>query len=365
MADENTPPGSRTGRPFIPPFRRPTAPDAGEGAEGRQVTQERPQPRPFVPPGAARPLTPPARPSAQASLEPAAPPSPPSPPTAPRPMSPVDATAIFDDAARPSRPAGVAEDVRTARPDGELDELAVEHAISETLGQGPSVDAGPSLELERASEESPDALPALPGAPAEELPVSHGEAPTAEADEPPSGGPELPLLMPDYGTDAPAREPMRSPPWMSSPSETIAAIEEALVTDDPTAADERAGSATGDETPGNEEPLPWIAAPPDEPSARHDEAEGSREADRGSSADPTAYDAVLTRRITPPGGPTTADAASDVRAIVGANLAVAEALERVARRVRSGELRVPAVEEAAGDAGALAAALAVLLGVRS
>jgi hypothetical protein len=51
--------------------------------------------------------------------------------------------------------------------------------------------------------------------------------------------------------------------------------------------------------------------------------------------------------------------------MIGANLRVAEMLESVARRVRSGELRVPAVDELAGEAGALAAALAVLLGVRS
>ena len=364
MADQNTPPGSRTGRPFIPPFRKPTAPGAGEVSEGRQVTQERPQPRPFVPPGAARPLTPPARPAAPASFEPPAPPSPPSPPVVPRPMSPVDATAIFDDAARPSPTGGAADDVHTAHREGELDGLAVEHAISETLGQGPAVDTGPSFELERASEESPDALPALPVALEEALPVPHGEPPMGEFDEPPSGGPELPLLMPDYGADLAAGDPVRSPPWMS-PSEAIAAVEEALVAEGRAAADEHASDARGEEMPSSEEPLPWLAPPPDEPAARRDEAEASRETGGGSSVDATAYDAVLTRRITPPGGPTTVNGPGDVHGIVGANLAVAEALERVARRVRSGELRVPAVEEAAGEAGSLAAALAVLLGVRS
>ncbi|HEX6057930.1 MAG TPA: hypothetical protein VFZ11_02845 [Gemmatimonadaceae bacterium] len=209
----------------------------------------------------------------------------------------------------------------TARSTPPFGVLAVEHAISETLGQGSSDGAGPSLELERASEESPDALPALP--------LAGSELSSADADEPPSGGPELPLLMPDYGTDA----------------EPVAA-------------------SVADGTPSSAEPLPWLAPPTEDPAAARVDAEEAPEVDRRTDDTSTAYEDVLTPRVTPAGGPTRADSPYEIRTIVGANVAVAEALERIAGRVRSGELRVPAVEESAGEAASLAAALAVLLGVR-
>ena len=368
MAEQNTPPGGRPGRPFIPPFRGPSSTDNAGAPTRAPVTPERAQPRPFVPPSVARPVSPvaplapmpPAPPAASFAEELPAPPAAPdapamsaSPPSPPRPKSPVHAAAILD-----PEPAPGMRDLANELADELAEELSVEHAISETIGQGTMSAGDSSLELERASVESPDALPGLPSLPAEDA----SELPD---DGTPSGGPELAFLMPDEDTSAPTSKL----PWVAE-SETVAAVEEALSEEAETASAEESGPVgeRGDEVPSSSEPLPWLAAPAEE--SEQDRLSAAHVFDEVSSttrSDAPRYDSGAMRHITPPRNLTEAAMEASEQAatmVVGANLSVAEALERVAHRIRNGELRVPAIEESVGDAGALAAALAVLLGVR-
>jgi hypothetical protein len=307
MAEQN-PPGSRPGRPFVAPFRRPAGGEA-PGSPAQPGAAPGPSaPRPFVPPGA--------RPAGASS-----PPQPrPAVPAAPR-----RAAATPPAPLAPPSPAG--------------EDLTVEHAISETLGQGASPSEGLGLELERASVPDPEGLP------------SSGDVFAA----PP---PELTFLSAIEETPPAVPRGSNAPP--SSP--TLGVVEDAL-----RGAAARGGEAeSSGEAASGEDPLSWLAAPaeaksPPEPRVEHE------------ITTPTfliagGYDlAEMRRPITdePPRRTQPAPEPDEPSTIVGANVSVAEALESIARRVRDGELRVPAIDASTGEAGALAAVLAVLLGVRS
>jgi hypothetical protein len=302
MAEQN-PPGSRPGRPFVPPSRRPAAgepaaPTPPGAASGTSA------PRPFVPP-AARPGGP-------------------SSPAQPRPAVPVT---------RPRTPAAPPEPAVR-------DELAVEHAISETIGQGAHATDAFGLEVERASE---PASGALPGA------VDAGPAPS-----------ELTFLSTLEEAPAAAAEP--------TPSATVDAVEDALAFERRSErANERAlPDESAEEPPTSDEPLPWLAVPPEAPNRSAPLV--AHEIKTPTFLIAGGYDMEEMRRPATEEKPSeseTAAASAESSTIVGANLAVAGALESVARRVRGGEIRVPAIEPKTGDAGALTAVLAVLLGVRS
>lgn len=380
MADQNTPTGGRPGRPFVPPFRGPSNAD-GAGAGGdRTAAPERTHPRPFMPPGSLGAGAPavPAPPLAPSPLTPPAPPEPPSHsprPSPPRPPAVADseplepgpepAEAMTPVAPRPKSPVRAEAVVSTEFGEGSRDlahelaeelaeELAVEHAISETLGQG-SATATESFELERASEESPDALPELPSLP---------ETAEAAVEDVPSGGPELSFFLPPDDMDAgpPAAHQWPSVDGVDATHEQTSAARESEPTSEASTMPKESFS---EEAPSSSTPLPWLAAPTQSAEPADTTAPPAPDEATVSSAEQAMrYDAHAKPRDTPARrlGESPRDEATT---IVGANLLVAEMLERVAHRVRSGELRVPALEESAGEAGALASVLAVLLGVRS
>ena len=366
MADNNDEKGKRPGaRPAMPPFRGPAStprspltPPAGAGQAGRSLPTPPAGGRtPFMPPPAGlrpRPATPamPRTPAApvRAVTPPGLPATPPAPAAATPPSAPVRPEPPEAPAWEPAVEAGESmPSVADFAPDAPAQSSAADPFAEwdEQLR-----DAGQERDASRAQERGFAAGEEAAGHAAQ----SDWSAPSFE-----SLGDAGRALPKELSRSSPLQPELDVPEDVAAPFDTI---DGGSAAEEPGEPAEKVGLYGDSRAPMSEDVVPAAATGQPAIDAMPPELVSAYP----SLQDTAAYETFEAPRSTPEsaiyaGEPAEAwEAATAGEADHGARERTARLLERIASRVRSGELHAPDVAAETGDAAALAALLASMLG---